>query len=244
MVMVCFLRLYLGLKGAVSRNSGKLGNYKMPVKSKRNRKITALNIKGSRVKITQQIQQMPRMSKTEEDWNGLKLGFLKTVQPNSFSKFISAICNFKYNINAQGTYLFVSNLWLCHLHVISLLTLKFHNDWGRVIGKIKQNELDCRDTASFSFLSIVYVATDGMDANSLRGRRSKGKGKGIRARDHARGLLSFLPRARPNSLFPFQRRPRRLGCKWLKLKKSWANHAIPAYLQKSPRKIVMVSATW
>ena len=35
---------------------------------------------------------------------------------------------------------------------------------------------------------------------SLRGRRSKGKGKGIRARDHARGrreeaVLSFLPRA-------------------------------------------------
>ena len=25
---------------------------------------------------------------------------------------------------------------------------KFHSDWGRVIGKIKQNELDCRDTAS------------------------------------------------------------------------------------------------
>ena len=24
---------------------------------------------------------------------------------------------------------------------------KFHSDWGRVIGKIKQNELDCRDTA-------------------------------------------------------------------------------------------------
>ena len=37
--------------------------------------------------------------------------------------------------------------------------------------------------------------------SSLRGRRSKGKGKGIRARDHARGrreegnFLSFLPRA-------------------------------------------------
>ena len=24
---------------------------------------------------------------------------------------------------------------------------KFHSDWGRVIGEIKQNELDCRDTA-------------------------------------------------------------------------------------------------
>ena len=51
---------------------------------------------------------MPRMGKPEEDLNGLKLGFLKTVQPNSFSKLISAVCNFKNN--AQETYLFVSNL--------------------------------------------------------------------------------------------------------------------------------------
>ena len=65
----------------------------------------------------QKIQQLPRMGKTEEDWSGLKLGFLKTVQPNSFSKFNSAVCSFKNN--AQGTYLFVSNLWFCHLHVIS-----------------------------------------------------------------------------------------------------------------------------
>ena len=64
---------------------------------------------------------MPQMGNTEEDWNGLKLDFLKTVQPNSFSKFISAVCNFKNN--AQETYLFVSDLWFCHLHVISLLTL-------------------------------------------------------------------------------------------------------------------------
>ena len=56
---------------------------------------------------------MQRMGKTEED--------LKTAQPNSFSKFISAVCNFKNN--AQETYLFVSNLWLSRLHVISLLTL-------------------------------------------------------------------------------------------------------------------------
>ena len=61
------------------------------------------------------------MGKTEEDGNGLKLGFLKTIQPNSFSKLIPAACNFKNN--AQETYLFVSNLCLCHLQVISLLTL-------------------------------------------------------------------------------------------------------------------------
>ena len=40
---------------------------------------------------------MPRMSKTEQDRNGLKLTFLKTVQPNSFSKLIPADCNFKNN---------------------------------------------------------------------------------------------------------------------------------------------------
>ena len=85
------------------------------------------------------------MGKTEEDWNGLKLGFLNTVQPNSFSKLIPAACNFK--INAQETYLFVSDPWFCHLPVIFFAYFKFHSDWGRVIGKIKENELDCRDTA-------------------------------------------------------------------------------------------------
>ena len=64
---------------------------------------------------------MPWMDKTEEDWNGLKLGFLKTVQPNSFSKLIPAACNFKNNV--QETYLFVSDVWFCHIPVISLLTL-------------------------------------------------------------------------------------------------------------------------
>ena len=49
------------------------------------------------------------MGKTEEDCrNELKLGFLKTVQPNRFSKLIPAVCNFKNN--AQETYLFVSDL--------------------------------------------------------------------------------------------------------------------------------------
>ena len=79
---------------------------------------------------------MPRIDKTEEDWNGLKFGFLKTFQPNSFSQLIAATCNFKKN--AQKTYLFASDLWFFHLRVIF---------WGRVIRKIKQNELDSRDTA-------------------------------------------------------------------------------------------------
>ena len=79
---------------------------------------------------------MPRMGKTEEDWNGLKLGFLKTVQPNSFSKLIPAACNFKNN--AQETYLFVSDLWFCHLHVISLLTLSFIAIEGELLAKLNK----------------------------------------------------------------------------------------------------------
>ena len=77
---------------------------------------------------------MPRMGKTEEEWNGLKLGVLKTVQPNSFSKLIPAACNFKNN--AQGTYLFVSDLWFCHLHVISLLTLSSIATEGEYLAKL------------------------------------------------------------------------------------------------------------
>ena len=64
---------------------------------------------------------MPLMGKTEEDWNGLKLGFLKTVQPNSFSKLIPSACNFKNNV--QEAYSFVSDLWFCHISVISFVTL-------------------------------------------------------------------------------------------------------------------------
>ena len=35
--------------------------------------------------------------------------------------------------------------------------LKFHSDWGRVIGKIKQNELYCRDTAPLTFNLKINV---------------------------------------------------------------------------------------
>ena len=52
----------------------------------------------------------PRVGKTEEDWNGLKLGFLKTVQPNSFSKLIPAACNFKNN--AQKTFVCLGSVIL------------------------------------------------------------------------------------------------------------------------------------
>ena len=85
---------------------------------------------------------MPRMGKTEEDWNGLKLGFLKTVQPNTFSKLIPAACNFRRHICLSR----VSVLsFTCNFFAY----FKFHSDLGRVIGKIKQNKLDCRDTAVF-----------------------------------------------------------------------------------------------
>ena len=33
---------------------------------------------------------------------------------------------------------------------------KFHSDWGRVIGKIEQNELDCRDTAPLKCIQNAF----------------------------------------------------------------------------------------
>ena len=100
------------------------------------------------------------MGKTEEDWNGLKLGFLKTVQPNSFSKLISAVCNFKNN--AQETYIFVCLESLILSFPCNFLAyFKFHTDWGRVIGKIKQNELKCCDTAPLilDFITLGKIET-------------------------------------------------------------------------------------
>ena len=61
------------------------------------------------------------MGKTEEDGNGLKLGFLKTVQSNNFSKLISVVCNFKNN--DQETFICLESLILSFLHVISLPSL-------------------------------------------------------------------------------------------------------------------------
>ena len=81
------------------------------------------------------------MGKTEEDWSGLKFGFLKTVQPNSFSKLIPAACNFINN--AQETYLFVSDLWYLSFTCNFCAYFKCHSDWGRT-------ELDCHDTAPLS----------------------------------------------------------------------------------------------
>ena len=92
------------------------------------------------------------MGKTEEDWNGLKLGFLKIVQPNSFLKLIPAACSLKNH--AQETFVFLGSLilsFICNFFAY----FKFHSDWGRVIGKIKQNELDCLDTAPLS----TYLAS-------------------------------------------------------------------------------------
>ena len=103
----------------------------------------------------------------------LKLGFLQTVQPNSFSKFISAVCNFKNN--AQETYLFVSNFWFCHLITWNFFAyFKFHSDWGRVISKIKQNELYCRDTAPLRwsdicvFIDLAFVLVDKNTKKNVR----------------------------------------------------------------------------
>ena len=54
------------------------------------------------------------------DWNGVRLCFLKTCLPNSFSKFFLVIV---YNVwcNAWQANLFNTKLWLCHSQVISLI---------------------------------------------------------------------------------------------------------------------------
>ena len=87
---------------------------------------------------------MSRMGKTGEDWNGLKLGFLKTVQPNSFSKLICIFVSLESLILS----------FPCNF----LAYFQFHTDVGRVIGKIKQNALDCRNTAPLSeILAIIQL---------------------------------------------------------------------------------------
>ena len=52
-----------------------------------------------------------KMTETDCKW------LLKTFQPNSFSKFIFVVCNIWHN--AWETYLFDTNLWFCHSHIIS-----------------------------------------------------------------------------------------------------------------------------
>ena len=80
------------------------------------------------------------------------------------------------------------------------------------------------DSVSISDLSLCIQMIFTPFMCSLPGRRSKGKGKGIRARDHARERTEFpslLPRAPlaflsrltfhfPKLPFPFKRLPRRL----------------------------------
>ena len=82
---------------------------------------------------------------------------MKTVQPITVFQSWSLLLATSKN-NAQETYFFVSDLWFCRLHAISLLTLSSIAIEG-VIGKIKQNELDCRDTAPFNidFNCLTYL---------------------------------------------------------------------------------------
>ena len=58
----------------------------------------------------------------------------------------------------------------------------------------------------WSFLSSQVSATTKIFP-SLRGRRSKGKGKGIRARDHARGRRERAPRVSLAPKTPFSKTP-------------------------------------
>ena len=63
---------------------------------------------------------MPQMGKTEQDWNGLKFGFLKTVQPNSFSNFAPASCKFKNNAQERYSFVCLTALILCITQQISI----------------------------------------------------------------------------------------------------------------------------
>ena len=102
---------------------------------------------------------MPRMGKTEEDWNGLKLGFLKTVQPNSFQSWFLLLATSKIMLRRHI---------VCHGSLILSFTcnsfayFKFHSDWGRVIGKIK---LNCRDIAPLT--DICFIRTSHYYRQSL-----------------------------------------------------------------------------
>ena len=97
---------------------------------------------------------MPRMGKTEEDWNGLKLGFLKTVQPICFQSWSLLLATSKIMFRRHICLSRISD-FVIYIYVNSLLTyFKFYSDWGRLMGKIKQNELDCRDTAHLNNLAF------------------------------------------------------------------------------------------
>ena len=97
---------------------------------------------------------MARTGKTKEDWNALKLGFLKTVHLLACCRNKLFACNFKNN--AQETYLFVSDLWFCHLHVISLLTLSSIVIEGEWLAKLNKNKLECCDTVPLSWLLVTF----------------------------------------------------------------------------------------
>jgi len=92
---------------------------------------------------------MPRMGKTEEDW-------IKRIEIRVFENF-SAEQFFKvYPCCLQLKKYCSGDVFVCLGSLILSFTcnffayFKFHSDWGRVIGKIKQNELDCHDTAPSS----------------------------------------------------------------------------------------------
>ena len=63
---------------------------------------------------------MPQTGKTEQDWSGLKFGFFKTVQPNSFSNFAPASCKFKNNAQERYSFVCLTALILCITQQISI----------------------------------------------------------------------------------------------------------------------------
>ena len=57
----------------------------------------------------------------------------------------------------------------------------------RISGGTRKRESEQALCGQMRCECVKSICCDGFDCNSLRGRRSKRKGKGIRPRDHARG---------------------------------------------------------
>ena len=99
---------------------------------------------------------MPRMGKTEEDWNGLKLGLLKLFSPPVFQSWSLLLATSKIMLRRHICLSLILS-FTCNFFAY----FKFHSDWGRVIGKIKQNGLDCRDAAPLNPCPFLpFEATD------------------------------------------------------------------------------------
>ena len=91
-----------------------------------------------------------RLKKIE---TGLKLWFFENCSASKFFK-VDWCCLQLQKLCSGDIFVCLGSLILsftCNFFAY----FKFHSDWGRLIGKIKQNKLDCRDTAPLKFVFCV-----------------------------------------------------------------------------------------